>query len=168
MASIERKTHLTQRVYRTNLEWQIVPRWSDYSLRKVSSIDVEDWLKTLPLANSTKAKLRNVMSAVFRHAIRWGWLGQHENPIALVRVSASDRLFGKMPMWANSAPESATTGRPAGRHHENDRLAKAFLHLINPTKPRSWPRFDGELMASACCPLFDSVLKIFPHTFGTD
>jgi len=28
------------------------------------------------------------MSAVFRHAIRYGWLGQHENPIALARVSS--------------------------------------------------------------------------------
>lgn len=25
---------------------------------------------------------------IFRHAIRWGWLGQHENPIAMVRVSS--------------------------------------------------------------------------------
>jgi integrase len=91
MTSTERKTHLTQRVYRTNLERHIVPRWGDYSLRKISTIEVEDWLKTLPLANATKAKLRNVMSAVFRHAIRWGWLGQHEKPIALVRVSAKRR-----------------------------------------------------------------------------
>jgi hypothetical protein len=28
------------------------------------------------------------MSALFRHAIRWGWLGQHENPIKMVRVSS--------------------------------------------------------------------------------
>jgi integrase len=91
MKSTERKTHLTQRVYRTNLERHILPRWGEYPLRKISSIEVEDWLKPLLLANSTKAKLRNVMSAVFRHAIRWGWLGQHENPIALVRVSAKRR-----------------------------------------------------------------------------
>jgi site-specific recombinase XerD len=28
------------------------------------------------------------MSTIFRHAIRWGWVGQNENPITLVRVSA--------------------------------------------------------------------------------
>src|SRR5713101_8148742 len=49
---------------------------------------LKNWLRSLALANATKAKLRNLMSAVFRHAIRYGWLGQYENPIALVRVSA--------------------------------------------------------------------------------
>ena len=49
---------------------------------------VEEWLKSLSSAPGTKAKIRNVMSMVFRHAIRWGWLGQHENPIVMVRVSS--------------------------------------------------------------------------------
>lgn len=44
---------------------------------------VEDWLKTLTLANGSKAKIREVFGATFRHAIR------HElhptNPIASVR-----------------------------------------------------------------------------------
>jgi len=88
MTSNERKTRLTQRVYWTNLKRPILPRWGDYQLRKVSSVEVEDWLKSLLLASATKAKLRNLMSAVFRHAIRYGWLGQYENPIAMVRVSA--------------------------------------------------------------------------------
>jgi integrase len=88
MTASERKTRLTQRVYWTNLNRHILPRWGDYQLRKVSSVEVEDWLKSLLLASGTKAKLRNLMSAVFRHAIRYGWLGQYENPIAMVRVSA--------------------------------------------------------------------------------
>jgi integrase len=40
-------------------------------------------------ANSTKAKIRNVMSVLFNHAIRYEWL--ERNPITLVRQSAQRR-----------------------------------------------------------------------------
>jgi len=41
-----------------------------------------------PLANATKAKIRNLLSVLFNHAIRYEWLGQGGNPITLVRQSA--------------------------------------------------------------------------------
>jgi integrase len=44
------------------------------------------------LANSTKAKLRNLMSVLFNQAIRYEWLEQGKNPITLVRQSASRQL----------------------------------------------------------------------------
>jgi integrase len=40
------------------------------------------------LANSTKAKIRNLMSVLYNHAIRYEWLEQGKNPITLVRQSA--------------------------------------------------------------------------------
>ncbi len=89
MDTHEGKTRGTKLVYNSNLKLYVLPRWGDYPLRKVTSTEVEDWLKTLQhLAPPTRAKIRNVMSTVFRHAIRWGWLGQHENPIAMVRCSS--------------------------------------------------------------------------------
>lgn len=88
MDTHEKKTKGTKLVYNTNLNHHIVPRWGKYPLKRIHSVEVEDWLKSLKLAPATKAKLRNIMSAVFRHAIRWGWLAQNENPIAMVRVSA--------------------------------------------------------------------------------
>ena len=88
MQTHEGKTRGTKLVYNSNLKLYIVPRWGDYPLRRVSSVEVEDWLKTLKLAASSRAKIRNLMSTVFRHAIRWGWLSQNENPIAMVRVSS--------------------------------------------------------------------------------
>jgi integrase len=110
MDTHERKTRGTKLVYNSNLNSHILPRWGRYPLRRINSVEVEDWLKSLKLAPATKAKLRNVMSAIFRHAIRWGWLGQQENPIALVRVSAKRKripvvltaeefraLFSKLP-----------------------------------------------------------------------
>jgi integrase len=55
---------------------------------------VERWLRQLmcvdgrPMAPSTKAKIRNLMSVLFNHAIRYEWLEQGRNPIRLVRQSA--------------------------------------------------------------------------------
>jgi integrase len=59
----------------------------------VRTIAVESWLRQLQrkdgeaLANSSKAKIRNVMSVLFNHAIRYEWLEQGKNPIQLVRQS---------------------------------------------------------------------------------
>ena len=84
----EGKTRGTKLVYGSVLNYHILPRWGEYLLRRVTTIRVEEWLKSLSSAPGTKAKIRNVMSMIFRHAIRWGWLGQHENPIVMVRVSS--------------------------------------------------------------------------------
>jgi site-specific recombinase XerD len=116
----ERKTRKTKKNYEGNLKNHILPRWGDYQLRDVCSVDVEEWLDRVDLAPSTKAKVRNIMSTVFRHGIRWGWLGQQENPIAMVRVSSKRlhtpetltaeefvNLFRKLPKgkgrWVRSA-----------------------------------------------------------------
>jgi integrase len=66
---------------------QILPRWKKVCLDDVKAVEVERWLRGLDLANGTKAKIRNHMSALFSHAIR------HElytklNPIKSVRQSA--------------------------------------------------------------------------------
>jgi integrase len=59
------------------------------------TIAVENWLRELrrkdgnPLANTTKAKIRNLMSVLFNHAIRYEWLEPGKNPITLVRQSGA-------------------------------------------------------------------------------
>jgi hypothetical protein len=50
--------------------------------------DVEACLRSLKQAPASKAKIRNVLSLIFRHAIRWGWLEQNANPVTLVRCSS--------------------------------------------------------------------------------
>ncbi len=62
------------------------PRWGDHSPVQVKSVAVEAWLKSIPRARGTKAKIRNIMSAVFTHAMRYEWVDK--NPIKLVRQSA--------------------------------------------------------------------------------
>ena len=83
-----KKTRKTKQVYEYSLRNHLVPRWGGYRLREFSSVEIEEWLDILDLAPSTRAKIRNVMSSVFRHGIRWGWIGQQENPVAMVRVSS--------------------------------------------------------------------------------
>jgi integrase len=66
---------------------QILPRWGKVCLDDVKAVDVERWLRGLDLANGTKAKIRNHMSALFSHAIRHE-LYKKLNPITSVRQSA--------------------------------------------------------------------------------
>ncbi|WP_051978852.1 tyrosine-type recombinase/integrase [Edaphobacter aggregans] len=87
-------SHATKTVYRYFLKKWIRPHWGEMALRCVRTIAVEHWLRQLqradgiPLANPTKAKIRNIFSVLFNHAIRCEWLEQGENPITLVRQSA--------------------------------------------------------------------------------
>lgn len=70
-------------LYLTN---QIVPKWGTKWLTDVRTVEVEEWLHSLPYAPATKSKIRNIMSAIFSHAIRYEWM--HRNPITKVRASA--------------------------------------------------------------------------------
>ena len=75
----------------------IRPRWGTTTIRNVRTLAVEHWLRTLKnergdsMADSTKAKIRSLMSVLFNHAIRCEWLEQGKNPILLVRQSSQRR-----------------------------------------------------------------------------
>jgi integrase len=84
----ERKGYQTKQAYDNYLRNQIEPRWGEYRLREISAVAVEKWLGTLKLASATKSKLKYVMSDVYQHAIRYGWLTNEENPLLAVRQSA--------------------------------------------------------------------------------
>jgi hypothetical protein len=97
MDTHEGKTKGTKLAYHSNLKLYILPRWGDYPLRRVTSVEVEEWLKTLKhLAPGTRAKVRNVMSTIFRHAIRWGWRWCSEQkvfPYCSHAISICSRIF---------------------------------------------------------------------------
>jgi integrase len=80
------KTHSTKVTYNGYLNKWILPRWEKYPLVRVSAGEVELWLRSLPLARSSCAKIRNLMSVVFNHGIRYEICDR--NPIQLVRQSA--------------------------------------------------------------------------------
>ena len=81
-----RKSYATQATYEGYLKKWILPRWRSYGIGDVKAVHVEEWLRSLPLAAGSKAKIRNIMSALYSHAIRWEWV--RHNPITSVRQSA--------------------------------------------------------------------------------
>ena len=83
------KTHSTKVTYQGYLNKWILPRWRNYALSAVNAGEVELWLRSLPLARATCAKIRNLMSVVFNHGIRHQVYSR--NPIRLVRQSAKRR-----------------------------------------------------------------------------
>jgi integrase len=104
------KSHATKTVYREFLTRWVRPTWGSLNIRDVRTVAVERWLRQLirkdgrPLAPSTKAKIRNLMSVLFNHAIRQEWLEQGRNPILLVRQSAKRQ---RIPVWLEPEELSA-------------------------------------------------------------
>ncbi len=81
-----RKAFSTRAGYESYLKGWIIPRWGDHNIDQVRSVAVEEWLDSVKRAKGTKAKIRNIMSAIFHHAMRYEWVDR--NPIKLVRQSA--------------------------------------------------------------------------------
>jgi integrase len=80
------RSYSTKRCYVGYLKRWIVPQWGTYELRNIKTIEVESWLRRLPLAKSSCAKIRGVMSVLFNHACRYELFDS--NPIHLVRQGA--------------------------------------------------------------------------------
>lgn len=116
------KTPYTAEVYKGYLRTWILPGWGDCSLSDVKAVAVEGWLRTLPLAPGTRAKLRNLLHAIFNHAMRWEFFDR--NPITLVRQSAKrerspevltvqeiGKLLSELPvLWRTAVYVAVTTG----------------------------------------------------------
>ena len=85
------KTHSTKVTYEGYLNKWILPRWQNYPLPQVNAGEVELWLRSLPLARSSCAKIRNLMSVLFNHGIRYEICTR--NPIQYVRQSAKRRTI---------------------------------------------------------------------------
>ena len=80
------KSHSTKMGYRCNLRKWIIPRWGKYTLNSIRAGEIELWLRSLPLARATCAKIRNVMSVLFNHGLRHELI--YRNPVQWVRQSA--------------------------------------------------------------------------------
>ncbi|MCU1286295.1 MAG: Site-specific recombinase XerD [Acidobacteriales bacterium] len=78
-----RRTQATNECYTLNLKNWILPRWGSVLLSEVKAVEVEAWLQDLDLAAPTKSKLRNQLSCIFNHALRYEFADR--NPIKSVR-----------------------------------------------------------------------------------
>jgi len=83
------KSYSTKQAYAIYLKRWIVPRWGTCRLGTINPVAVESWLRQLPLARGSCAKIRNLMSVLFNHARRYELF--NNNPIQLVRQSGKRR-----------------------------------------------------------------------------
>jgi len=97
----ESKASSTKDAYESYLTNHITPMWGPYHLGEIKTVAVEKWLRGLMkkpvkgkdgklkpaqrMAKGTKAKIRNIMHAMFEHAIRYEFC--ERNPITQVRQS---------------------------------------------------------------------------------
>jgi integrase len=83
----ENKTKKTRTTYLVYLRKWTLPTWGTEYLHNVKAVDVERWLRSLSdLSNGSRAKIRNIMSALFSHAVRYEMVAR--NPITAVRQSS--------------------------------------------------------------------------------
>jgi len=76
----------TRQSHLSTLKRWILPQWGTYPLEQVEPVDVEGWLRSLPLAPKSKANIRSLFHLIYVHARRWELTDN--NPIDLVRQSA--------------------------------------------------------------------------------
>jgi integrase len=82
----ERKAFASIETHRILSDRYIKPRWGIFLLGAVRTVQVEEWIHSLPLAPASKTKIKSTFSVLYSHAIR------HEcvtfNPISKVRTSS--------------------------------------------------------------------------------
>jgi len=82
----ERKSFASIQNHLTLFKLYIEPKWGALPLDGIRTVQVEEWLSSLPLAPGSRTKIKSVFSVLYSHAIR------HEfvtfNPISKVRTSA--------------------------------------------------------------------------------
>jgi integrase len=84
------RSYSTKTTYKAYLKRWIIPQWGALDLSRVRTIEVESWLRRLPLAKSSCAKIRGLLSVLFNHACRYELFDR--NPIRLVRQGAKRRV----------------------------------------------------------------------------
>ncbi len=68
------------------LESRIRPRWGEKLLGEIRPMDVDSWIKSLPLATVTKGRAKRLMKQLFDKAMFWELTPLGPNPMQLVKV----------------------------------------------------------------------------------
>ena len=58
------------KTYRGYIRKWVKPRWGSLHLDEIKAVDVEGWLRLLPIARSSRTEIRNIMFVSFNHACR--------------------------------------------------------------------------------------------------
>lgn len=91
--------------------WNL-PRWGKTAIDQIRTVAVEDWLRSIPRANGTKSKIRNTMSALYNHAIRWEFTDK--NPVTGPHRGSGVRQSGETRTYPGSARGRRIPTPPGG------------------------------------------------------
>src|ERR1700731_668987 len=83
------RSYSTKKSSKAYLNRWVIPRCGSVRLSEVRTTEVELWLRSLPMAKSSCAKIRGILSVLFNHACRHELFDR--NPIRLVRQGAKRR-----------------------------------------------------------------------------
>lgn len=104
----DNKTAKTRVTYLGYLRKWVLPKWGREHLHNFKPVAVEQWLRSLgELSNGSKSKIRNIMSGIFSHAIRYELAdrnpitavrqsGKRENVPAVLEIAELNRLFDEL------------------------------------------------------------------------
>jgi len=84
----------TQQAHLSTLNRWIRPRWGACLLDEIRPMEVEQWLRSLPLAPKTKVNLRSLFHLVYQNGRRWELTDV--NPIELVRQHGGRRSIPRV------------------------------------------------------------------------
>ena len=83
------RSFATVKTYRGYIRKWIKPRWDSRYLDEIKAVEIEAWLRRLPIARSSRAKIRSILSILFNHACRYELFDR--NPMRYVRQGAKRR-----------------------------------------------------------------------------
>ena len=84
------RSFATVKTYRGYIRKWVKPRWGAFHLDEIKAVEVEGRLRRLPIARSSRAKIRNIMSVLFNHACRYELFDC--NPMRFVRKGQSGEV----------------------------------------------------------------------------
>ena len=81
--------------YRSNLKKHIRPKWGSTLLTDVRSLEISEWLKSLPLAPKTRGHVGALLHLLFERAMLWGLMDVQRNLMELVKLKGTSKRLKK-------------------------------------------------------------------------
>jgi len=81
------------------LKVHIKPYWGKVPVAEVEPMDVDAWLKTLKMSQSSKGRARRMLKQLIDRAMYWKLIPRGINPISLVKVKGSTLREKRIELW---------------------------------------------------------------------
>jgi integrase len=81
------------------LKLHVKPRWGKVPVTEVEPMDVDAWLKTLKMSQSSKGRARRMLKQLIDRAMYWKLIPRSMNPITLVKVKGSTLREKRIEPW---------------------------------------------------------------------